>query len=115
MMPLAHTALHLHPPNIDLPLLVVLAIAGLVTALLLGLALAAFARRQSRSYLLIALALVALFARTVTAGLTMMDMLSANSHHLLEHVLDVAMAALVIGAVYYARTVDQQLDQETDQ
>lgn len=113
-MPLAPTVCHLHPPTIDLPLLVVLTVAGLVTALLLGLALAGFARRQSRSYLLIAVAVAALFARTGVAGLSMMDLLSANSHHLLEHALDVVFVALVIGAVYYARTVDRQFDRETD-
>lgn len=108
-MPLQLPILHLHPPGIDLPLLIVLLAAGLVTALLLGLAIAAFTQRQSRPYLLIALAIAALFARTLVAGLTMMNVLPEAHHHLLEHLLDVAMAALVIGAVYYARTVDRQV------
>lgn len=109
MTPRAHL-LHLHPPGVDVPLLLVLTVAGLVTALLLGLALAAFTRRRSRPYFLIGLAIAALFARTVVAGLTMLDVLPATQHHIFEHSLDVAMAALVIGAVYYARTVDRRVE-----
>lgn len=99
---------NVNSPGLDLPLLAVLALAGFVTAILLGLALAAFTRRKSRPYLLIALAIATLFARTVVAGLNVMGALPQAHHHLFEHSLDVAMAALVIGAVYYARTVDRQ-------
>lgn len=104
--------LDLQPPGIDLPLLVVLLVAGLATASLLGLALAAFARRRSRSYFLVALAIVALLARTVVAGLSVVDALPATVHHLFEHALDVAMVALVVGAVYYARSIEGRLDPE---
>lgn len=92
--------LHLHPPGVDLPLLAAIASAGIVTAVLLGLALAALTRRQSRPYLLVALAIAALFARTVVAGLASTGPLPQTRHHLLEHPLDAAMAALVVGAVY---------------
>lgn len=109
-MPSRLHLVHLHPPGIDVPLLVVLTVAGVATALLLGLALAAFTRRRSRPYLLVGLAIAALFARTVVAGLTMIDVLPAEQHHIFEHSLDVAMAALVIGAVYYARTVDERFE-----
>lgn len=79
-------------------------------ALLFGLAFAAFLQRKSRPYLLIALALTALLARTAVALLSMMELLPGNQHHLLEHSLDVAMAAFVIGAVYYARTVERRVE-----
>lgn len=102
--------LHLHPTGLEFPLVVVLAVAGLGAAILLGLALAAFLQRQSRPYLLVALALVALLARTVVASLSVWGWLSGTEHHLLEHALDVAMAAFVIGAVYYARSVDRRLE-----
>lgn len=82
---------------------VVLAVAGVASAILLGLALATFARRRSRSYLLVALALGALVARTVVGGGGAVAILSPEVHHLIEHGLDVAMAALVVGAVLYAR------------
>lgn len=106
--------LHLHPPGLDVPLAVVIVVAALGAALLVGLALAAFLQRQSRSYLLIVLALAALLARTVIASLSLLGQVSATQHHLLEHTLDVAMAAFVIAAVYYARTVEQRLDQPGD-
>ncbi|WP_435181412.1 DUF7471 family protein [Halorussus sp. AFM4] len=86
-------------------LIVVLTAAGIVTAVLVGLALATVTRRQSRSYFLIALALVALFARTIVAVASMTGVFGDATHHLLEHGLDVTMAALVIGAVYYARSI----------
>ena len=85
-------------------MLALLAVAGLVSALLLGLGLAAFARRRSRAYLLVVLALAALLARTLVAVGAEAGMLSLTDHHLAEHGLDVAMAALVVGAVVYART-----------
>ena len=87
-------------------MLLLLAAAGLASALLLGLGLAAFARRRSRAYLFVVLALAALLARTVVAVGAEAGMLSLSGHHLAEHGLDVAMAALVVGAVVYARTVD---------
>lgn len=84
----------------------VLFFAGAATALLAGLGLAVFVRRRSRSYLLVALALVTLFARTVVAAMTMLDALGPTPHHLIEHGLDTLMATCVVGAVYYARSVE---------
>lgn len=94
----------LHPPEINLPLLLILLAAGVATSILLGLALAAYIRRQSRPYLLVALAIAALFARTIVAAVSALNWLPPIHHHLVEHALDIAMVALVIGAVYYART-----------
>lgn len=88
-------------------LVAVLTAAGLVTAALVGLALATLVRRRSRSYLLVALALLALFARTVVAIASMTGMIGDATHHLLEHGLDLTMASLVIGAVYYARSIER--------
>ena len=87
-------------------MLFVLGIAGLGSALLLGLGLAAYARRRSRSYLLVVLALAALLARTLVAAGAEAGVLSTAVHHLAEHGLDVVMAALVVGAVVYVRTVE---------
>ncbi|WP_135825380.1 DUF7471 family protein [Halorussus ruber] len=97
---------------VDPWLAAVLSVAGLATAILAGLALAVFARRRSRSYFLVALALLALFARTIVAALSMTGVLADSSHHLLEHGLDLAMASLVIGAVYYARSVERRSTSE---
>jgi ABC-type spermidine/putrescine transport system permease subunit II len=83
-------------------------LASLAAAVLAGLGLAAYIRRRSRPYLLVALALAALLARGVVGGLAFGGHLDAGSHHLIEHGLDAAMAALVIGAVYWARPVKIQ-------
>ncbi|WP_336360407.1 DUF7471 family protein [Haladaptatus sp. ZSTT2] len=101
-------ALHAATTATDLSLVAVVALASIGGALLLGLALAAFLRRQSRPYLLVALALAALVARSVVAALAMTGTVDTNVHHLLEHGFDVALVALVIGAVYYARTISQE-------
>lgn len=84
-------------------LALVLALAGLGSAFVIGLALAALVRRQSWSYLLVTLALGTLLARTAIAAGEMSGLLATTTHHTIEHVLDVLMAALVIAAVYTAR------------
>lgn len=94
---------HVEPPMLSISLLIVLGFAGALSAVLLGLGLAVLSRRREGAYILIVLALLALFARTAIAGLTVVDVFGATSHHLFEHGLDVAMAALVIAAVYHAR------------
>lgn len=107
-------SLHLHPPGPELPLVVVLVAAAIGGVLLLGLALAAYRQRRSRSYLLIALAIAALFTRTMVASLSMIDLLPGTEHHLLEHALDIAMIAFVIGAVYYARDGERRVERGED-
>lgn len=81
----------------------VLIVAAAASALVVVLALAAFVRRRSWSYLLITLALGTLLARTVIGVLMLQRWLSPSVHHLLEHGLDVVMVGLLIGAVWLAR------------
>lgn len=88
----------------DAVLVAVVGLAGIASAILLGLGLAALSRRQSKPYLLVALALATLVARPTVAVMTMFGVLPDGTHHLSEHTLDVAMAGLVIAAVYYAKT-----------
>jgi hypothetical protein len=102
--------LHGEPLVGSLPLVAVVIAAALGAATLLGLALAALVRRGSRPYLLIAGALAALLARSAVAAISMTGGLAAAEHHLLEHGLDVVLAALVIAAVYHARTVPRGVD-----
>jgi predicted Co/Zn/Cd cation transporter (cation efflux family) len=83
----------------------VLALASVASAALAGLALAAFARRRTSPYLFVALAVVTLVARSVVGWLGMIGSLSVATHHTAEHGLDVVMVALVIAAVWYARSV----------
>lgn len=108
------TLLHFHPPSVSLPLLLVLAIASVGTAILLSLALLAFTERRSRPYLLISLAIAALFLRTIVAVLSMMSILPTTSHHLFEHVLDIVVVVLVIVGVYYARSVERRIEPEDE-
>jgi hypothetical protein len=94
----------------DIAAVVVLsAVAG---AVLCGLAVTAYRQRRTRPYLLIALALTALFARPLVALLSGFELVSAPTHHLLEHALDTLFVVLVLGAVYDARTVEKRLDEE---
>jgi hypothetical protein len=101
------TAIHLTSASTTgQPVLVVTLLAASVGALtVLALATAALALRRSVSYGLVTAALTTLAVRTAVAWLTIANLLSTQLHHLLEHGLDVIMASLVIGAVYYARTV----------
>ena len=94
----------------SLPLVALIAGAATGTAVLLGLAFGGFVRRQSRPYLLIVAALTALLARSAVAGFTVTGFVSMTEHHVLEHGLDVALVALVIAAVYHARTVSPEAD-----
>lgn len=85
----------------------VLLVAGVASGLIAALALAAFARRRSWAYLLVALALLVFLGRTVLAGLTLATLVNPDSHHLLEHVMDIVTVGLLLGAVYVARTVER--------
>lgn len=103
------TPLHAGPEwSVELILLVTAAAVG--TALLLGLAFAAFLQRRSRSYVLIVAAIGALLGRSLIAGATVIGVFSQATHHLLEHAVDVVLVALVVGAVYYARSVSQEAE-----
>jgi len=92
-------------PTIGPAYAAVLALASVASAALGGLALAAFARRRTSPYLFVALAVVALATRSAVGWLGMIGGLSATTHHTAEHGLDVVMVALVVAAVWYARSV----------
>ncbi|MFC7229473.1 hypothetical protein N0B31_18895 [Salinirubellus salinus] len=85
-------------------LAVVLALGGVGSAGIVGLALVALVQRRSVPYLLVTLALVTLGARAVVGAFSLLGMLSIPTHHTAEHLLDVLMAGLVIAAVYTARS-----------
>jgi hypothetical protein len=103
-------ALPLHAlSEVDPILAGVLVAAGVGTAVLALLGIAAAIRRRSVPYLLIAAALSTLALRTGVAVSTMVGVVPFESHHTLEHALDAVMAGLVLGAVYYARRVEQSV------
>jgi len=101
--------LHAVPEVSSTLLLAVVTVGAMGAALLLGLAFAAFVQRRSRPYLLIAAAFAALFGRSLIAGGSIYGLLSPATHHLLEHAVDVVLVALVVAAVYYARTVSGEV------
>jgi hypothetical protein len=101
--------LHTLPDIGSVALLVFVTVAAVGTAVLLGLAFAAFVQRRSRPYLLLVAAFAALLGRSLVAGGSMFGMLSPTTHHLLEHGMDVVLVALVVAAVYYARTVSNEV------
>ncbi|WP_435334158.1 DUF7471 family protein [Haloarchaeobius sp. TZWWS8] len=109
--PFAGVTLHASA-TLDPMLVGILSGAALGSALLLGLGLAAYMRRRSRPYLLVALALGTIALRSVVAWVTMLGAFGPTEHHLVEHGLDVVMAALVVGAVWYARDVRRTMGVE---
>jgi hypothetical protein len=82
---------------------VVLGVAALSAALVIGVALAALLQRRSVPYLLVTLAFVTLLARTAVGVAVVTGSVGETAHHTLEHGLDAVMAGLVIAAVYTAR------------
>jgi hypothetical protein len=93
----------------SLGLLVVVSVAALGTAVLLGLAFAAFVQRRSRPYLLLVVAFAALLGRSAVVAASALGWLSPTNHHFFEHGLDVVLVALVVAAVYYARTARREV------
>ena len=90
-------------------LVAVVVVATLGAAVLLGVAFAAFVQRRSRPYLLLVAAFAALLGRSAVVGMSLLGGLSPADHHLFEHALDVVLVALVVAAVYYARSVDREV------
>jgi len=110
MLQPGHVGVHVGDVHADF--LAVLAVSAVATAALCWIGAAAYRQRRSHSYLLVALALGALLARPVVTGLTATGVLTPETHHLLEHGLDVVLVALVVAAVYYARTVERRVEEE---
>ncbi|WP_254282005.1 DUF7471 family protein [Haloarcula salina] len=105
----AHVGGHLGGFHADIA--AVLLVSTLAGAALCGLAVVAYRRRRSRSYLLVVVALAALLARPLVALGSSAAMVSAETHHLIEHALDTVFVALVLAAVYYTRSVEKRLDE----
>jgi hypothetical protein len=84
---------HLH-----FALLIALSAAGSVT--LFAVATVAWRRRRSRPYLLLTGALAALVLRPIAATSLVLGVLPVGYHHVVEHVLDVVIAACLLTAIY---------------
>ncbi|MGQ3328127.1 DUF7471 family protein [Halorubrum sp. FL23] len=84
----------------SLPLLAVVAVAGLGTGVLFLVSLVAYHRRRSGQYALISVAVGALLGRSVVGAGTVLGVVPMPVHHFLEHSLDFLIAAVVLYAVY---------------
>ncbi|WP_049971460.1 DUF7471 family protein [Haladaptatus cibarius] len=98
--------LHSLAGSSELMLPTVLALSAVGSVFVLALALVAFRQRRTLPYLLVTLAFGALAGQTLMGGLTTVNFVADNTHHLVEHILDVVIIALLVGAVYYARSVE---------
>ncbi|WP_224336530.1 DUF7471 family protein [Haloprofundus halobius] len=94
-------------PTMSAPEVAAVVLAGFGSTLIVAVGLIALLRRQSRSHALVVLALAALLARSGVAVLTIGGVVPFDFHHAIEHALDFVMVALVIAAVYYARSIER--------
>ena len=84
----------------SIPLLLVILIAGLGTGVLFVVSLVAYARRRTTQYLLVSIAVGALWVRSIVGAGTVLGLVPMVVHHFLEHSLDFLIAALLLYAVY---------------
>lgn len=101
----------------SLLLLGVLLLACLGTGILFAISLLAWRQRRSRRYLLIAIAVGALFARSIIGIGTVFGTVPMVVHHLVEHSLDFFIAALILYAVIRSKPAQlgSSLDDPTGQ
>lgn len=98
-------------PQLTPVLLVVIVLAVVGTTILFGCGLVAYLRRRSTRYLLITVVLGLLVARSIVGLGTVFGVVPMAVHHLVEHGLDLAIAVLVLYAVYRSGPVGRT---ETD-
>lgn len=76
----------------------IVSLAGVGTGLLFAVSLLACRQRRSRRYLLVTVAVGALFFRSVVGAGTVLGHTPMIVHHLVEHTFDFLIAALVLYA-----------------
>lgn len=84
----------------------------MVSVGILALAIAALVRRRSWSYLLVTLTISMIRMRVTLGGLMLIGLIDLETHHLLEHAVDFLMAALLLAAVYVARSTDRTIEKQ---
>ena len=80
----------------SLLVLAVVGLASLGTGVLFAVSLLAYRQRRSVRYLLIAVAVGALFLRSIIGAGTVMGYTPMMVHHLVEHTFDFLIAALIL-------------------
>ena len=101
------TLLHLGGTTTDATLLFIV-LGGITSSALASVSVLAFSQRRSRPYLFISLALGMLAAKAFVGGLTVFDVVSAPTHHMVEHALDFATALCLVTAVVFARVASNR-------
>lgn len=91
-------------PMAEHPLWLIIAIGTLGSASLVLIAGFASFRRQTWPYLFITVAIAMLLIRSIVGFLSLGGPMSVETHHFLEHLTDVVAIALLFGAIYTART-----------
>ena len=87
----------------SVPLLVVLVLATLGTGILFAGSLLACLQRWELRYVLVMVAVGALFVRSLVGFGTVYGHVPMEIHHIIEHSLDFLIAALVVYAVYRSK------------
>lgn len=90
----------------SLLLVAVILLAGTGTGLLFGISVIAYTRRRSRRYLLVTIAVGALFARSIVGIGTVLGIVPMTAHHVIEHSLDFTIAATILYAVLRNQPAD---------
>ncbi len=83
----------------SLPLLGVILLAGVGTGVLFVMSLLTYLDRRTTRYLLVTIAVGALFGRSIIGIGTVFGLVPMPIHHLLEHSLDFLIAAVILYAV----------------
>lgn len=87
----------------SLVLLGIILLAGIGTGLLFVASLVTCLRRRSRRYVLVTVAVGALFVRSVVGIGTVSGVVPMIYHHVMEHSLDFTIAAMVLYAAYLSK------------
>jgi len=94
----------------SLPLLCVITLAGVGTGLLFAISILAYRQRGSTRYLLVTIAVGALFWRTIVGFGTVLGVVPMPVHHLTEHSLDFLIAAIVLYALLRSKPTQFEMD-----
>jgi ABC-type spermidine/putrescine transport system permease subunit II len=103
----------------DLNYAILLVLSAVGSILLLVVAATALRRRRSQPYLLLTGALGALVLRPIAGTGVALGLFPMEYHHLVEHFLDVCIAACLLAALYTVRaptdgSIDDEHAYETD-
>ncbi len=92
--------------SVDWHLALLIALSAVGAIVVFVLSASAYRRRRSLPYLLITAALAALVARPIVGAGTVLGYVPMQTHHTIEHLLDVVIAAFLIAAIVSVGRLD---------